>query len=227
MSEIPYALKMIRLIFFALIILLALLYSVPILLVRRLQHCNNILTVNFCLASLCFGLLYLITYIVVEIDSTRLFALSTCALFLYSQMAVVAQVVLALLVISINRLCKIVFYTNNFFKQRRWVVVCIASQWIMGFLIVLPMFNRDKSVRMTPLYHHWVLFVRDLIIPLLISFLGSLLRHRALVINLYRRRHRCCRLFGILRGQWCDIHLCLFFFSASPTPTECFSHSIF
>lgn len=140
---------MIRLILFALIIVLALVYSLPILLVRRLQHCNNILTVNFCVASFCFGLLYLTTYIVIEIDSTRLFAVSTCAVFMYFQMAVVAQVVLALLVISINRLCKIIFYTNNFFKRRRWVIACIGIQWIIGFVIMVPMVDRDETVRVT------------------------------------------------------------------------------
>ena len=147
MAEIPYALKMIRLIFFALIIVLALIYSLPILLVRRLQHCNNILTVNFCVASFCFGLLYLTTYIVIEIDSTRIFAVNTCAVFMYFQMAVVTQVVLALLVISINRLCKIIFYTNNFFKRRRWVIACIGCQWIIGFVIMMPMIARDETVR--------------------------------------------------------------------------------
>lgn len=147
MSELSYALRIIRLSLFASIIVVALIYSIPILLVRRFHRSNYLLTLNFCLASLFFGIEYMISYIFLEIDRQRIFSIDTCRIFMYFQGCVFSQVVFALLIISINRFCSIIYHSNPFFKQQRWVIICVASQWIIGLLLALPMCARDEMVR--------------------------------------------------------------------------------
>ena len=146
MSAVPYPLTVLRLALFALIVVSALIYGIPILVLRRFHRSNHLLTLNFCVASFIFGLHYLVSYIVYEIDRRRLFLIETCSLFMYSQMASVAQVVLALLMISINRLFSVIYHTNPFFRRRNWFRICLVCQWTLGFIIVLPMYRRDHAV---------------------------------------------------------------------------------
>lgn len=146
MSEIPLALKIIRLGLFALIMVLALMYAIPIVCLRRFHQSNHLLTLNFCIASFGFGLHYFVSYVIFEIDRTRLFAVETCHLFMFSQMLVVAQVVLALLMISINRFFSVIYFTKPFFKRSAWVIVCLVCQWTLGFTIVIPMYRRNQRV---------------------------------------------------------------------------------
>ena len=118
--------------------LLALIYSLPILCIRRFQHRNNVCTVNVCLtvAFYCLSatpdcLRPLLGYSSVGILKRLpwLFVLHSL-----SDTAIPYSLVL----VSFHRCCSIVYAQKRFFRTRRWTVVCFVVQWIVTALLSLP-----------------------------------------------------------------------------------------
>jgi hypothetical protein len=75
-----------------------------------------------------------------EWNSQQLNEANTCTLVLYAETMCTIQVPLAFIIVSIHRLCSIVYHTKGFFKTKQWLKICIASQWIAGLILSLPMF---------------------------------------------------------------------------------------
>ena len=146
MFDVLHVLEIIRLALFGLIILIAAIYSVPIMIIGNLHNRNHVFTLNICLSSSCFGLSWFVVYLIQEIDVKTLFALNTCTLLLYSQTVFVSEAVFSLMVVSINRLFLILYPEQPFFRRMRWAAVCIAIQWIAGLILALPICARDRSV---------------------------------------------------------------------------------
>jgi hypothetical protein len=149
MVEVAIILARIQIAILALIILLALVYSIPILIIHRFHNVNNLFTVNVCLAVICCAVYYLSYTTASQIDSQSLFTGEICAVLNYFQMMCTIQVPLALIAVSIHRLCSVVYHTKVFFRKQRWVIICIASQWTAGILLVLPPTIINNSVRIS------------------------------------------------------------------------------
>jgi hypothetical protein len=121
MVDISYVLALIKISVFGINIPLALIYFLPLLLIHRFHNRLNMLTVNICLA-----LMFLSVYIE---------TMSTC------------QVPLAFGTLTINRFCAIVYSAKAFFKAKKFMVICIACQWIVGCFISLPIVIRNQPVK--------------------------------------------------------------------------------
>jgi hypothetical protein len=131
---------------YGVIILLALAYYILITLIRQFHHRINIFTVNVAVAALCCSLYWMIFYIMTAVNVRQLYAVKYCSLLIYAQMMCTLQLSLALIVVSIHRLCSIVYHTKIFFKSRKWVIMCVACQWISGIVVSLPLWIRDPLV---------------------------------------------------------------------------------
>ncbi len=146
MSTVSLIFTSIQISLFGLIILLAFIYSITVLCPRRFRSQINIFTVNLCVAVTGCSLYWMIYYVMLEFNVQQLFAPNTCTFLVYAQMLCTLQVPLAFLIFSIHRLCSIVYHTKPFFKTKLWVVICVISQWITGFVLSLPIFL-NASVR--------------------------------------------------------------------------------
>jgi hypothetical protein len=56
------------------------------------------------------------------------------------------QVPLAVIEVSVHRLCSVLYFTKPFFKKKRWAMICIASQWTIGIIVSLPRISFDNLV---------------------------------------------------------------------------------
>ncbi|UJR16816.1 hypothetical protein I4U23_003715 [Adineta vaga] len=109
----------------ALIILLTLIYCTTITCIRPI---------------ICCALYWMIYYAMLEFNPSRLFALNTCSFLIYAQMMCTFQVPLAFIIVSIHRLCLILYPLKLFLKQKRWVIICVLCQWIAGAILSSPIF---------------------------------------------------------------------------------------
>jgi len=147
MADVEFILFFFQIGLFAIIILLALTYLIPILLFRQFRHRLNIFTVNVSMAVLCCSLYWFVYYFLQQFDVQELFSLKNCYLVFYTQAMFTVQIPLALAVVSIHRLCLVVYSRKIFFQQRKWMIMCVTCQWLVGIVIALPLLRRDTSVR--------------------------------------------------------------------------------
>jgi hypothetical protein len=129
-------------------IVLALVYSIPLIVIRRLRNRIHVFTINACMATVCCCIYWLASDIMTQTNVQQFYSAKTCSLVLYAQTMCTIQVPLALMMVSIHRLCRVVYNNKIFFKSKQWVTVCVACQWIVGIVISLPIFLRNQTVRM-------------------------------------------------------------------------------
>ncbi|CAF2004090.1 unnamed protein product [Rotaria magnacalcarata] len=131
------AIDLVSIITFTLIIVLALIYSIPIICIRRFHHNNNMLTVNICFATICCGLSWFSFYaaaILIGRDGNN----SLFFIFNMITIAFTIQVPFSFMAASIHRCCSIIYHANAFFKTRQWIALCIGSQWLLCLVLSLP-----------------------------------------------------------------------------------------
>jgi hypothetical protein len=128
---------------FIVVILLALIYSIPIVFIRRFYNVNNVFTANVCLATI-FASTYGMSLLLMQnyYSLTYFGNNAACTAMNYFQMMCTIQVTYALIIVYIHRLCSVVYFTKPFFKKKKWAVICISSQWTAGSIVSL--------VRLTP-----------------------------------------------------------------------------
>ena len=141
-----YVLNSIAVSLLILTVLLALIYSIPLLLVHRLRHHLNMYSLNVCLSTSVCSLFWIYIYAVTTINVRQLYTIPTCTMIAYLQVAFTIQIPLSLIVVSLHRYCFIVHQAKRFFRTKRWTVICFVSQWLAGFLLPAPLFIRDYSV---------------------------------------------------------------------------------
>ncbi|CAF4209771.1 unnamed protein product, partial [Rotaria sordida] len=78
-------------------------------------------------------------------DVRRLYAPHLCILLLYVYNIAGIAIPFSFVTFTVHRFCCIVYHTNLFFKTKRWVTICIVSQWIGEFVISLPFLFRRGS----------------------------------------------------------------------------------
>ena len=120
----------------------ALLYACSILFIRRFHHQNNIFILNICI-SMAITWIYFIVYF---IYANNEFPREICNVLYYTFNIASMEIPFAFIAFSIHRFCSIVYHTKAFCKKRRWVGICIATQWIFQFLVSLPFFGRSVRV---------------------------------------------------------------------------------
>jgi hypothetical protein len=140
---------LVQVIVFAVIILLTLVYSIPLLIFRRFHHRTHVFTINVCVAILCCSIYWVVSLAMTEINVRQFYNIQTYSLVFYAQTMCTLQVPMALIVVSIHQLCCVVFYSKAIFKTKRWAFFCVTCQWIFGSIISLPVVIRNRTVRIS------------------------------------------------------------------------------
>jgi hypothetical protein len=131
---------------FTLILLSAFIYSYLILFIRRFHHRNNIFILNICFTIISTSIFFLIFGTVGYFDPQSLYTTYMCLLWLYAYNIASIEIPFSFVTFAVHRFCSTVYHTKPFFKTKRWVVMCIASQWIGEFIISLPFIFRKQRV---------------------------------------------------------------------------------
>jgi hypothetical protein len=147
MADVTFIIWLLQVSLLAINIILAVAYSIPILLLRQFHHRLNIFTVNVSMAIICVCLFWFVSDMITHFNIRQLYNVKTCPLLAYAQMMCTIQLPLALVVVSIHRLCSVVYHTKVFFKRKQWIVMCVTCQWLVGIVVSLPILIRDASVR--------------------------------------------------------------------------------
>ena len=121
---------------YVLVALLALIYSLPILCIRRFQHQNNIFTLNVCLTTALSCLLWLPTLASLPIGYPSTFIREKCPWLSVLQVTADLAIPYSLVLVSFHRCCSIVYPHRRFFQRKRWMVVCFVGQWVIATLHV-------------------------------------------------------------------------------------------
>ncbi|CAF1568837.1 unnamed protein product [Rotaria sp. Silwood1] len=132
--------SLLRIILFALITLVALIYAIPIIFIRRFHHRNMILTLNICSVTIFCSLYWTIFYAILQLNPLLIykFMLKSCTFVMIFSTCITLQVPFSFITASIYRFCSVVYYNKNLFKTKQWVFICIVCQWIFGLLMTLP-----------------------------------------------------------------------------------------
>ncbi|UJR15503.1 hypothetical protein I4U23_002446 [Adineta vaga] len=137
---------------FSIIILLTLVYSIPHIFIPRFRDRIHAFTLNVCMAILCCSMHWFVSIIIVKVNVRQFYHISTCSIVFYAQIMCTLQVPLALMVVSIHRLCCVLYFNRTFFKSKLWICMCILCQWLVGILISLPIFIRNPTVKKFSLF---------------------------------------------------------------------------
>ncbi len=141
-----YITTIIEVIIFCLISLFASVYSLLILLVRRFHHQNNIFILNMCFNIIGSSIYFIIFHSLFYFAPQRLFIPNTCIFLFYAFNIASIEIPFGFVIFSAHRLCSLVYRTKLFFKTKRWVGICIASQWIVVCVVSLPFVFRKERV---------------------------------------------------------------------------------
>ena len=123
---------------YALIALLALVYSLPIMCIRRFQHQNNIFTLNVCLTTVCSCLLWLPTSISPLFGYSRSTVRRQLPWLYFLQILSDMAVPFSLVLVSFHRCCSIVYPHKRFFRTKTWIVMCFVGQWVIATVLSIP-----------------------------------------------------------------------------------------
>jgi hypothetical protein len=142
-------LNTVQIVLFFVMIFLELLYSIPILLIRRFHTINNVFTVNLCMAALCCSMYWLFFFCALLFSPSIFLGQNYCDVISFFRTTCTIQVPLSVAVVSVHRLCSIVYHAKPFFGTKRWAAICIASQWITSVILALPAIIFADSVNIT------------------------------------------------------------------------------
>jgi hypothetical protein len=91
--------------------------------------------------------IYFIIYTTMSyFENARLVTPQSCAILYYAYSIAVIGIPFAFVTFTVHRFCSIVFHTKPLFKTKKWVMICIASQWIGEGIVSLPFVLRPGPV---------------------------------------------------------------------------------
>lgn len=125
MIHLVYLMTVLEFTFSSMDFIFALLYALPILFIPRFHHRHNIFILNICLTIIGSCIYFLIYFAMRYFDIQRLYASNLCILLFYAYNIAVP---FAFVSFTIHRFCSIIYHTKPFFKTRKCVAICIASQ---------------------------------------------------------------------------------------------------
>ena len=146
MIEVRSTLIFFNIFFLILIVVTSLLHCIPVIGIRRFQHANNIVILNLCIASICCCFYWIGYYLTLQYAPEKLWIDPICTWISYVRTMAACQTIYAFSIISIHRYFYIVHHTNQYFKSVKWLRLSIGVQWLVGFIIPLPLFARNLPV---------------------------------------------------------------------------------
>ena len=132
----------------SIITLLALIYSLPILCVRRFHHRNNMFTLNVCWTTILCALVYGVVFIRPLLGQASVHFISENPWLIVLQIFIGASLMLSFVLVAFHRCCSIVFHRIRFFRTKQWVMVCLAGEWTLAATICIPFLVDPKKVRL-------------------------------------------------------------------------------
>lgn len=152
----------IQIIVYIIIVSIAFVYACLILSIRRFRRTNNIFIANICLSILSSSI-YFIMYFqgIVIYDSPSL-----CKIFFFAFNIACINIPFSIVAFTVHRFCLVIYHQKDFFKKKRWVVICITSNWIVQCIISLPFISISNQFCMMEIWMGFYTFITALIIPL-------------------------------------------------------------
>jgi hypothetical protein len=126
--------------------LMAFIYSLPIVCVRRFQHRNNIFTWNVCCAILLNSLSRLVTSVSPLFGYSLAFVRKKWPWLYVLQIVSDVAIPYTLVLVSFHRCFAIVYPVKRVFQTKIWMMACFAGQWILIGLLSIPDFVHPRSV---------------------------------------------------------------------------------
>jgi hypothetical protein len=159
MDNTIYILVIFHFTFCALIIACSLVYLLPLLFIRRFHTPINIVTANVCVAIFTCAVYWIVIRLLATFFPNLYNANpGVCPFQTYTQAVVLCQVVYALCLVCIRRLCIIIYSQKTLLKTKKWVFICVGVQWIFSAIIALPTFfvlekvNKQQFLRMRKIH---------------------------------------------------------------------------
>ena len=146
MTAVITAFSLINIAVLILTISLAVVYLIPVLLIRRFHNTNNVYTANICFATICCCSYWLFFYIALEFYPQIISGIGICVVLNYFGMMCTFQVPLAVVGASFNRV-RLVVYTKRFSKKKPWPITCLIGHWVLGFIFSVPQISFNEEVR--------------------------------------------------------------------------------
>jgi hypothetical protein len=146
------AVNLVLITIFAVIVLVALAYSLPILLLRRFQRRNSIFTLNVCLAAVLFCVSWLVHFVLLSIEHPFTVHMATFRCLYTLRVWANASLPLSLVLIPCHRCVSMLYSDTRFFRTKQWVTVCIVCQWIAAAGLAIPDMIYLSWVRDLPIY---------------------------------------------------------------------------
>ena len=138
METIDWVFHLAESIMYVLIALLALVYSLPILCIRRFQHRNNMFTLNVCLTTTLSCLVWLPTSISPLLGYSRSIVRRQLHWLYVLQIISDISIPFSLVLVSFHRCCSIVYPHKRFFRTKTWIVMCFVGEGMVGILLSIP-----------------------------------------------------------------------------------------
>ncbi|CAF1306970.1 unnamed protein product [Adineta steineri] len=124
---------------YVLIIVCSCIYLFPLLIIKRFHNPINSLTINVSVTILGCAIYLIIKYVLSAYYPDVYNANpNLCAFQQYIQTIVLCQVVYALCLVSIHRLCIIAYSQKRLLKTKKWAAIRIGIQSIFSIIISIP-----------------------------------------------------------------------------------------
>ena len=136
----------IKVIVLGLVSIAALIYTIPICFHRKLRTPLHLLSVNVSLTLFICVTFWAIYLVMSTWFENILWTEKSCLWILYLQAAVNCLSIYSTCVASLNRLLAIVYHARVLFRTMKWILMCIAIQWIIAITIALPTFTSSLEV---------------------------------------------------------------------------------
>ncbi|CAF0859162.1 unnamed protein product [Adineta ricciae] len=94
-----------------------------------------------------------------------------CILFYYAFNIASLAIPFAFIAFTIQRFCSLLYHTKHFFKTKRWIALCIASQWFVEFIISLPFVFRTSRKCTNEFWMTVYTLVTAVVVPSLVNFI--------------------------------------------------------
>jgi len=121
-------------------------YATTIVFVRRFHNQNNMFILNICCTIMASSIYFIIYIAMSYFDYARLITAQSCAILYYAYSIAGIGIPFTFVTFTVHRFCSIVWHTKPLFKTKKWVMICIASQWIGEGIISLPFVLRPGPV---------------------------------------------------------------------------------
>ncbi len=131
-----------------LILISSCVYVLPILSIQRFRSPTNLLTANVSVTIFAWAVYWIVKSVLAEFFPDLYNAApKLCTFQGYIQTMLLCQIAFSLCVVSVHRLCIIIYPQKLLLKTKKWVLICIGIQWTFNTIAALPMFSMSAQVK--------------------------------------------------------------------------------